>query len=246
MSQPADLEIGPFGVGSTTPPRHGFQGDRGATPAHRSAPLGLAIALSREAGARGTTIARKVAERLSWQIYDHELLEYMAQNPVIRQGMVQDLPDPCIAWVNARLERLNRENQLQSHPDTLHLAEVILSLAAQGQVVMVGRGAGFILPPETTLNVRVIAPLADRIAYMAQWQRLSTAEATQRVRQQDERRTEFVSRHFHGASSEPHRFDLILNSSLLSEEGCAELIARAAMIRWSLATEIAPLDDPES
>ena len=59
MSQPADLDA--FTDSSTSgAPRHGFQGDRGKPPAVRRAPLGLTIAVSREAGARGASIARRV------------------------------------------------------------------------------------------------------------------------------------------------------------------------------------------
>ena len=46
----------------------------------------------------------------------------------------------------------------------------------------IGRGAGCILPRESTLNVRVVAALEERIAYMAQWLRLTAEEAAERVR----------------------------------------------------------------
>src|SRR5690242_12897526 len=54
-------------------PRHGFQGDRGAPPP-RTGPAAMTIAVSREAGARGGTIARRVGRKLGWQVYDQELL----------------------------------------------------------------------------------------------------------------------------------------------------------------------------
>ena len=43
------------------PPVHGFRGDT-PTPPPLTHPRGLSIAISREAGARGATIARKVGE----------------------------------------------------------------------------------------------------------------------------------------------------------------------------------------
>ncbi|MFO0844351.1 MAG: cytidylate kinase-like family protein [Gemmataceae bacterium] len=232
MSQPAEIDPG---VG---PPRHGYQGDRGAPTAARMAPLGLAVAISREAGARGGTVARLAAEKLAWQVYDQELLEYTAQNPVIRQGMMNDLPPACVDWVTHRLKELERTCGLGPDADVHHQAEVILALGAQGQVVLIGRGAGCVLPRETTLNVRVVAPLRERVAYMGQWLRMSSADAAERVRQRDERRAEFVQRHFRRAPADVHQYDLVLNSSLLGEDGCAELIARAARLRWGQVTEI--------
>src|SRR5258708_28160646 len=37
------------------------------------------VCISREAGAGGGTIARMVGRRLDWKVYDHELLEAIAQ-----------------------------------------------------------------------------------------------------------------------------------------------------------------------
>lgn len=234
MSQPAEMEDLPAGL---APPRHGYQGNRGDVPTERMAPLGLSIAVSREAGARGGTIARLVGEKLSWQVYDQELLEYVAQNPVIRQGTIEGLSPACLAWVEGRLTELEEVAALKEASEVRNLAHVTLALAAQGQIVLIGRGAGCILPRETTLNVRVIAPKPDRIAYMSQWLRLPTPEAAEHVRQRDDRRAEFLARHFRRPASDVHQYDLILNSTQLGEDGCAELIARAALLRSARTLE---------
>jgi cytidylate kinase len=212
-------------------PHHGFQGDRGAPPPPRSGPAALTIALSREAGARGGTIARRVGRKLGWQVYDQELLEYMAQEALARQGVLDAPPTTPADWGEARLQQLIHEKALSEHPTIVNLARVVLALGAQGQVVLIGRGAGCVLPRETTLTVRVIAPLRERIAYMSQWLRLSLEEAAERVRLRDERRREFVANNFHCDPNEVHNYDLVLNSSLLGEEVCAELIVQAARAR---------------
>ncbi len=113
----------------------------------------------------------------------------------------------------------------------MDVARLVLSLAAEGGVVLIGRGAGFILPSESTLHVRIIAPSADRIAYMSQWLRLTREQAAEQVRLRDERRAEFLRTHFRRRPDEVHQYDLLLNSSLLGEEVCADLIVRAARAR---------------
>ena len=110
----------------------------------------------------------------------------------------------------------------------MDLARIILALGAQGEVVIIGRGAGCILPAESTLNVRIVAPLNDRIAYMSQWLRLTEKEAAEEVRLRDSRRAEFIPTHFHRQPGDIYQYDLILNSTLLGEDLVAELIARAA------------------
>jgi hypothetical protein len=212
-------------------PRHGFQGDRGAPPPVRSGPSTLTIALSREAGARGGSIARRVGRKLGWQVYDQELLEYMAQESIVSQGVLDAPPATPADWVEARVQQLIREGTVLEHPSIVNLTRVILSLGAQGQAVLIGRGAGCLLPRETTLNVRIVAPLHERIAYMGDWLRLTVEEATERVRLRDERRTEFIANNFHRDPGDIHQYDMVLNSSLLGEDVCAELIAQAARAR---------------
>ncbi|HEY7153898.1 MAG TPA: cytidylate kinase-like family protein [Gemmataceae bacterium] len=229
----------PSGEEPRESPRHGFQGDRGAPPPPRSGPSALTIAFSREAGARGGTIARRVGRKLGWQVYDQELLEYMAQEALVRQGVLDTPPATPADWVEARLQQLICEGVLNEHPSIVNLARVVLTLGAQGQVVMIGRGAGCILPRETTLNVRIVAPLRERIAYMGQWLRLTVEEATERVRLRDERRREFAANNFHRDPGDVHQYDVVLNSSSFGEDVCAELIAQAARARTAQLTAAA-------
>jgi cytidylate kinase len=231
MSQPpAAADLGPTPA-EDHPPRHGFQGDRGAAPPVRSVPAGLTVAVSRESGSRGGTIARRTARKLGWQVYDQELLEYMAGEAAVRQGVLEGLQGAAGAWVEERMDRLLREQNLSQHPLVGNLARVVLSLGVQGGVVLIGRGSGNILPRETTLNVRIVAPLPERVAYMSQWMRLTQEEAAERVDSRDRLRNEFVATHFHRHPGDVHQYDLVLNTGLLGEDVCAELIAQAARAR---------------
>jgi hypothetical protein len=212
-------------------PRHGFRGNRERERPPCAIPAALTIALARESGARGGTIGRRVARKLNWQVYDQELLEYMAQDTVVRQGIFDNLPPAATAWMESQLDALLREKNLTQYPSIVNLARVILALGSQGEVVLIGRGAGFVLPRATTLHVRLIAPLQERIAYMSQWLRLPLQEAAEKVRTRDARRAEFINTHFHRQPGDIHQYDMLLNASLLGEETCAALIAEAARAR---------------
>ena len=107
------------------------------------------------------------------------------------------------------------------------MPRLILSLAARGQVILVGRGAGYYLPRASSLHVRVVAPLSDRIAHMADWSRLTREAAADLVRQRDEQRAEFLLKHFGRRNTDTYDFDLVLNSGLLLEEACADVILSA-------------------
>jgi cytidylate kinase len=205
----------------------------------------LTIAVSREAGARGVTVARRVGRKLGWQVYAQELLDYMAQEGQARADVAEHLSPEAIRWSEERLQQLLREQVLSQHPSVMDVARVILALGVQGNVVLVGRGAGCILPAATTLHVRVVAPLADRIAYISQSQRLTIEAATETVRLRDSRRADYLSTHFHRQPTELYQYDLLLNSSLLGEELCAELIMQAARAKQAaLADSTKPAEKP--
>ena len=79
--------------------------------------------------------------------------------------------------------------------------------------------------------MRLVAPLPERIAYMSQELRLTVGAAAEMVRLRDERRGEFLRTHFHRNGGDVHPYDMLLNTSLLGEDVCAELIALAARSR---------------
>lgn len=212
-------------------PRHGYRG-RGDEPSERY-PLGLTIAISREAGARGGAIAKRAGAKLGWQVYSQELMEYMAQEGTFRQQVLDQLPPGGAAWVEGQLQRLLKEQAISTHPSVRELTSMVLSLGSQGEVVLLGRGAGNILPRATTLHVRLVAPLEDRIAYMGQWMRLTREEAAEQVRQRDERRAEFLATHFHHKAGDLYQYDLVLNTSLLGEDRCADLLVEAARLKMT-------------
>lgn len=209
-------------------PLHGNQGDRGPLAPRPEYPAGLSIAISREAGARGNTIARRVGTKLGWQVFSQELMEYLSQDGPMRQDVVNQLAPVAQRWVEQRLEKLRQEQHLSNHPTVQELVRMVLSLAVGGEVILLGRGAGFILPAASTLHVRLVAPEAARFAYFSQWLRLTEEEAAEQVRARDQQRTEFLMTHFHRRPDDVHLYDLVLNTSLLGEELCADLIAQAA------------------
>ncbi len=218
-------------------PRHGFQGDRAPVAARTIVPGSLTIAISREAGSRGGTIGRRAARKLGWQVYNQELLEYIAQEGAFRESVVGNMSPAAARWAEEHLELLLREQNLSQHPSVVDLARIVLALGAQGEVILIGRGAGCILPRESTLHVRTIAPLPDRIAYMSQWSRQTMEEAAEQVRLLDRRRSDFITTHFHRQPGDVYQYDLLLNTSQLGEDLCAELIAQAA--RGKMARRVA-------
>lgn len=209
-------------------PRHGDQGDRRPAPPTPRIPTSVTIALSREAGSRGGSIARRVGVKLGWQVYSQDMLEYIAQEGSFGHEIGDSLSPEMAQWIDERLDHLLRTQEMTQHPSMRELARILLTLGASGESILLVRGAGFVLPRTSTLHVRIVAPVADRVAYMSQWLRLTEAQAADEIHGRDQRRAEFVTTHFQRELGDPHNYDLVVNSSHLGEELCAELIVQAA------------------
>jgi cytidylate kinase len=221
------------------PPLHGYRGE--APAAIERWPCGLTIAISREAGARGGSIAQRVGRKLGWQVVDQDQLEYLAQD----DHVLDELPDAARAWAELRLDELLRARTLSTDPAVIHMARVVLALGTQGEVVLIGRGAGFVLPPASTLHVRVVAPLPDRVAYMSQLLRLTEDEAAEEVRQRDAARAAYLFAHLKRQTSDAYSYDLLVNSGRLGEEVAAELVAQAARTKLLNSETLSSRPDEE-
>jgi hypothetical protein len=206
-----------------TVPLHGYRGAVTPPPSGEH-PRGLTVAISREAGARGGSIARRVGRLLGWQVYDQDSLALLSRDDDARRELLADIPAAAAAWAERQTATATGR---VGGADPGELVKVVFALAARGEVVIVGRGAGVLLPGGSTLNVRVIAPHAERVAYMAQWLRLSGEEAAAELAARDRVRAALHAALTGKAASDLTQYDLILNSGRLGEAGCADLIVSA-------------------
>ena len=189
------------------------------------------IALSREAGTLGTSIARETGKRLGWIVYDHELVERIAQDMGVRTSLLNSVDERRMSWifeafaasmparVKGKWDSLVSESAY-SH----HLIKTVLALGEHGECVIVGRGASFILPADTTLRVRLIGENKERIAALTRKLRISEPEAARQVRNLDRERNDFIQDHFLKDATDPSNYDLILNAPRLSADQIAEVI----------------------
>ena len=220
----------------TESPWHGYRGDT-RTPPPFPKPRGVTVAITREAGGRGGDIALAVGERLGWQVYQQETLDQLVNDADARAELLADLPAGASEWADVRLGVLLSERRIAPDSMAAETARLVFALAARGDAVIIGRGAGFILPADTTLHVRIIAPRAERIAYLADWMRLTPAEAEVEVKVRDDARVKLLGLFLDGDPDDPLRYDLTLNSSRLGLDACTNLIVEAAAARHEVEND---------
>ncbi len=194
------------------------------------APRGSAftITFSREAGAGGVTVAREVGRRLSWSVYDQELLESLAKELNVDISYLEDYDEGRRgSFLVDTIKAFSAAASVSEVTYFRRLVCLLQVLGARGECLIVGRGSTFVLPPETTLRVRIVATREDRIAFMAREHKLSGVQAAHYVHTKDRDRHQFLKDHFHKDPADPQNYDLILNRSRFSVDETADLVVDA-------------------
>jgi cytidylate kinase len=200
----------------------------GQAPLKKEGARPITIAVSRQAGSRGAEIARAVGARLGWHVYDHELLDRIGEERGLSRRLLERLDERYISWLEDAAHAFCGDDTSRDSAYLRGLLGLLASLGKVGHCVIVGRGAAQVLPPETTLSVRVVAPRAIRVAEVRHRKGLSAVEAERWVDHTDRERTLFVKSHFHIDADDPLHYDLVLNSRRLSAEACAAVIVESA------------------
>jgi cytidylate kinase len=199
----------------------------GVAGSGRLAPSAFTIAFSREAGTYGAAIARAVGNRLGWPVYDHELLQRVAEDLGVHKTLLESVDEKQVGWLTEYLESFSSAPTVSEFAYTRRLVEALLSLAAHGECVIVGRGATKVLPAATTLRVRVVAPLDYRVEAVSREHGITREKAARQVEATDRERRRFIEEHFHFDPADPTNYDLVLNAARFSPAECADLVIAA-------------------
>jgi cytidylate kinase len=200
-----------------------------AAAPHVEAPLphAFSIALSREVGTRASQVAQEVGRLLGWPVYDRQLLERIAQDMGLRTELLESVDERRQSWRAEIVQGLLAVPYVTEDGFARHLIETVSALGAHGECVLVGRGSAFLLPPATTLRVRLIGSVPERVAAWAHMVGVSEAKAAEQIRKMDRVQADFLKHHFHKDPADPGNYDLVLNAPRLSVVQLAELIVEA-------------------
>jgi cytidylate kinase len=206
-------------------------------------PPAFTIAFSRETGSGGLLVAREVGKRLNWPVYDHELLEHLAKELHVDVDRLEAVDERPGSWLVESLNAFAAVSTVTEVTYFRRLLNLLLTLGARGECIIVGRGAPFVLPVETTLRVRLLASRPDRIALIGRERGLNPTEAARYVETTDRERFRFIKDHYHKDPTDSQLYDLVLNASRFSVEECAEIII-AALQRLQVRNALVPSGRP--
>lgn len=107
------------------------------------------------------------------------------------------------------------------------ITKVIVSTAKRGNVVIEGRGGQHILADfPGAVHVRLVASMEDRVARIIKQRGVKPADADDYVSTLDARSRDYLRFYFSVDPDLPTQYHLILNTSKVSVEKCAELIEK--------------------
>lgn len=213
----------------------------------------MLITVSRQFGAGGSEVARRVAAALGWRVVDNELIEAVAARAGLSPERVAEREERCATFVE-RLARTLAAGSPEVFPppdsagSVLELAEaelvritetVVREIAAEGRVVLVGRAAPAVLARQSdALHVKLVAPRAFRIQVAAARLGCTAAQAGAMVDDTDRMRARYNQQHYHRDWNDPVNFHMVLNTGVLGFDGAAEMVvARARGMGWVQRTE---------
>jgi cytidylate kinase len=188
------------------------------------------ITLSRMVGAGGSQFAQTLGERLSWPVFDKQILQAMAGDDQVRARLYEALDERDVSWIDDTLRWL-LEGEFRQDVYFHRLSETILALARKGPAVFLGRGADLILPRDRGLRIYLIASRETCLHNFAQRNAVSEELARTLIDRIQHERDEFVRRRFGRAASRPTRYDLVLNMTHLTLPEGVELVCQALRLR---------------
>ena len=188
------------------------------------------ITVSMEPGAGGSIVAQEIATRLDFDLFNRDIIKGIAESAQISASVVETLEKTRLSGIEDFISSLVNRYYLYPGLYLEHLLKVVCTIAEHGRAVIVGRGANFILPPEKTFSVRMVAPLDVRIQNIARRFGVSSEEARRRVIRRESRRSAFIRQSFNADISDPIHYDLTINTAKLSIESAVEAVIGAVMI----------------
>lgn len=178
------------------------------------------ITISRELGSHGARVAGALARELGYEFADKSVI-----NRVIRQYGLTRLD--TIYDHKPKIWELFNEN---STVTIQMMNETIAAIAARGNVVILGRGGFKVLAGlADTVNVFVRASDSVRAARIAGRDGIDVGEAAELIKADDELRARFVRLFYSADWTDASNFDLVVDTSEISDEQAVKLIAEAVV-----------------
>src|SRR6266700_7058424 len=205
----------------------------------------VVVNISRQFGSGGAEIGRIVAQKSGLLYVDHEIIDEVARRLGVNVEQAARQDEQTAGAVGHILEALRSSSPFSLNYNTLlkrteaptqarevaylRLTQrVILELATEGNIVIIGRGSQFLLHgAPRTLHIYIFAPLDYRIEQIMKHHQLDRASAKELIERRDYEHNAYLGRYYGGNQHQPYLYHLLINTGLFTYELAANLIQQA-------------------
>jgi cytidylate kinase len=183
------------------------------------------ITIDREYGSGGADVAKALADRLGWKLWDQALTNAIARELDCEGRVVEEHEekrDPLYYRLMKSFMRgsyegsQNAQRVLMADTDCIReVSERIVKRAAEnGDCVIVGRGSAYYLQGRSdAFHVFIYAPLKDKVRRLVASGK-AKSDATQLAETVDQERAAFIKQYFNVEWPDRHKFHLMVNSAM--------------------------------
>ena len=198
----------------------------------------MIVAIGRELGSGGADVGRRVAQVLSAELLDTQIVDLVAARLGAPASLVQARDENVEGFVD-RLFRVISSAYPEAYaaeglPDWSEermvelTATIIKEHAATSSLVVIGRGAPILLRDRPdVVRVFVTAPLAVRLARVRARTGCSADDAVRDVKKSDQHRLAYMRQYYDVDWRDPHLYDVVVNTERLGVDEAADLIVAA-------------------
>ena len=214
------------------------------------------ITIGRQFGAGGTTVGEMLARRLKIDLLESRIIDEVAHRLQLPKEEVEAedeqpgsllgrllvalgsastepmIPPEATAWTPP-----NSDPTFDTRKAVLQITQNVIEEAArEGNVVIVGRGGGYILRDfPGALHVFLRAATEARVkTVMARFKIASEDEARKRIKSTDENWTSYIKQVYGHDRNLPAHYDMVLDTGTLGYEATVDVIVAALEHRHSL------------
>ena len=177
------------------------------------------ITISRQVGSHGGAIAAMFAKEKGYELFNKE--RFHREADCFRSHFSKEVDALTNESPPGFMEKLFHNHCVYGNI----IATMVYEAAAGGQAVIVGRGGQFILEGlSCVLNVRVVAPVEERIRNYAGFKNIELDVAADIIKEADRERSAFIKYLHNRNIKEQVAYDLTLNTRAVSREMAIEMI----------------------
>jgi cytidylate kinase len=179
------------------------------------------ITISREMGTGAYAIAKELAKRLKYTLVDRAKIEELAPRYGLTVDILEQVDEKPPSYRTA-------EDRMQAaHLATMEL--ILLDCAKKGNVILYGRGGQDLIEGmKNVLKVRFVAPFEERVEKYAEREWIDPELARELIRKSDHQLGGFIHFYFHRDWNDPLAYDMLFNTTRLTQSSMVETIIAAA------------------